>query len=128
MSILLAGRWLHRYERMRQDPAWAPVIAGLAPPANGAKLQKFVKAHLAVVAEFKTNLARLARSTTWLPVTTVWRLQVCLSPLVRLQALQTSYFSTRDNVACVMLLFRGIAIGLSYWHAGVHVDAEHSAQ
>jgi len=34
----------------------------------------------------------LARSTNWLPLTTVQRLQTCLSPLVRLQPLQTSYF------------------------------------
>ncbi len=94
MSILLAGRWLQRYERMRQDPVWAPIIAGLAPPANGAKSQKYLKTHLEVVADFKMNLARVARSTTRFPLTTVRRLQACLSPLVRLQALQTSYFST----------------------------------
>ena len=92
-------------ERMRQDPAWVPVIAGLTPAANGAKLQKHTKAHLEVVAEFKTNLARVARSTTWFPLTIIRRLQACLLPLVRLQALQTSYFSTRDIVACVVVLF-----------------------
>ncbi len=121
VSILLAGRWLQRYEKMRRDPVWVPVIAGLAPPANGAKLQKFVKAHLEVVAEFKTNLARVDRSTTCFPLTLIRRLQACLSPLVRLQALQTSYFSTRDIVACVMLLFTCIATGLSHRYAGVHV-------
>ncbi len=99
---------------MRQDPVWAPVIAGLAPPATGANLQKFVKAHLEVVAEFKTNLARVDRSTTCFPLTLVRRLQACLSPLVRFQTLQPSYFSTQHIVACVMLLFRCTAIGLSY--------------
>ena len=113
---------------MRRDPVWVPVIAGLAPAANGAKLQKYMKTHLEVVAEFKTNLARVARSTTWFPLKIVRRLQACLSPLVRLQALQTSYFSTRDIVACVMLLFTCIAIGPSYWHAGVHVDAKNRDQ
>ncbi len=56
------------------------------------------------------------------------RLQACLSPLVRLQALHTSYFSPRDIVACVMLLFTCAAIGLSCWHAGVHVDARNMVQ
>jgi len=95
LSVLLAGQFLQRYESMRQDPVWVPVIARLqtAPPANEAKLQKHVKTHCEVVADFNSGLARLlARSTNWLPVTTVRRLQACLSPLVRLQPLQTCYF------------------------------------
>ncbi len=87
LSVLLAGRFLQMYEGMRHDPVWVPVIAGLqtAPHANKAKLQKHVKTHCEVVADFKSGLARLlARSTNWLPVTTMRRLQACLSPLVRL--------------------------------------------
>ena len=90
--ILLAGRFLQRYESLRHDPVWVPVIARLAPPANRAKLQKHMKTHFQMVTDFKSGLACLARSTNWLPVTIVRRLQGCLSPLVRLQALQTSYF------------------------------------
>ena len=119
---------MQKYERMRQDPAWVPVIAGLAPGANEAKLQKHTEAHLDLVAEFKTHLARIARSTTWFPLTIIRRLQACLSPLVRLPALQSSYFSTTDTVACVMLLSTCTVIGSSYWRAGVHVDAKHSVQ
>ena len=117
LSVLLAGQFLQRYESMRQDPVWVPVIARLqtAPPANRPKLQKHMKTHCEVVADFKSGLARLlARSTNWLPVTTMRYLQACLSPFVRLQALQTSCFSTTNIFACVMLLFTCTAIGPSY--------------
>jgi hypothetical protein len=71
MSVLLTGRFLQRYERMRRDPVWVPVIAGLAPAANGAKLQKHMKTYLELVADFKSSLARLVRSANWLPLTIV---------------------------------------------------------